>query len=120
MNYFELSWSWYEDYCPHVFSHENKTKLEFNVDVKNLMQKYGEDYLKQETSWPGAYGWVEFVAKKLPELGYTPIIPESFSIFGAYIIRDDEDDKKFGEIIGKDLLSKAQEHNKQLEMKLNL
>jgi hypothetical protein len=121
MNYFELSWCWYEDYCPHIFSHETKTKVEFDADVKNLMKKYGNEYMGQENSWVGAHGWIEFTSKKLPELGYIPIIPETYSVFGANIIRDcDEDSIKFGNIIGEDLLNKASEHNRQLEIELEI
>jgi hypothetical protein len=42
MNYYCVSWSWYEDFCPHEFSHEeDKTKEEFEADVKSLFVKYG-------------------------------------------------------------------------------
>lgn len=115
---FELAWTWYEDYCPYLFSHDSKTKEEFNSDVKMLLKKHGQEYLDQETSWAGAARWVEFVAGKLPELGYSRITPEAFSIFGAYIIEcreHDDDDFAFGEIIGEDLLKRAVEHNKNLE-----
>jgi hypothetical protein len=116
---FELSWVWHEDYVPYLFSHDSKTKNDFESDVKNLFKKYGQAYIDQETSWVGASRWVEFIAKKLPELGYTRIIPEAVSVFGAYIIQcreRDEDDFAFGEeFIGKGLLKKAVAHNKKLE-----
>jgi hypothetical protein len=115
---FELAWNWHEDYVPYLFSHDSKTKEEFNSDVKALLKKYGNEYIDQETSWVGAPGWIEHVVKKLPELGYIRIIPEQFSVFGAYIIEckeHDEDDFAFGDIVGEDLLKKAVEHNKKME-----
>lgn len=120
MNFFELSWSWHEDYQPHVLAHESKTKEEFDVDVKELMVKYGPEYLAQEGSWASAPKWIDFVVKKLPERGYIPIVPECFNVFGAYIIEgDDRDDGEFGNVVGSDLLNKAIAHNQNVKARLN-
>lgn len=115
MKIFELAWTWYEDYCPYLFAHESKTKEEFDLDVEAILIKYGNEYINQETSWVGAHSWIEYIVNKIPELGYTIIKPERFSIFGAFIIDGDEDDDiAFGKIVGDELLRKAIEHNKNL------
>jgi hypothetical protein len=109
---FELAWSWYEDYQPHLFSHENKTREEFEQDAKFLLKKYGPEYLDQETSWAQAPGWITYVVKKFPELGYKIIEPERVSVFGSYIIEGDEEDLEFGKnFVGTDLLNQAIDHN---------
>jgi len=120
MKIFELSWRCYEDYCPYLFSHETKTKEEFNEDVKSILIKYGNEYINQETSWVGASDWIKYIVDKMPELGYQLVKPEIFSIWGAFIIDgDDETDIDFGNIVGIDLLHKAIEHNNNLRIKMN-
>jgi len=118
---FELSWSWYEEYCPYLFYHEKKTLRQFERDVKYLLRKYGNQYIKQEKSWISAHGWIEFVCIKLTELGYVPIRPNRFNIFGASIIdnKKDDDDKAFGKLIGSELLAKAIKCNKSFRLKLD-
>jgi len=117
---FELAWTWNEDYIPYLFSHETKTKEDFRNDVKYLMRKYGKEYIEQEFSWVGASWWIEFIAKKMPELGYTHVYPEAMSVFGAFIIENinNKDDKEFGEIIGEELLQEAIKHNNKIKKKL--
>ena len=118
---FELSWSWYEDYSYYLFTHSNKTQEQFRKDVKTLLRKYGDAYLKQEKSWAGANDWIRYISGKMPELGYVPVSPVVKGFFGAYIIdggKSDED-KEWGKIVGKDLLNKAVEHNKKLRVKMD-
>lgn len=117
---FELGWGWYEEWNYHLFIHTDKTQKQFKEDVKSLLVKYGKDYLKSETSWAGASGWVEFIADKMPELGYQSIKPIGESFWGAYIIKGDEDDdKKWGEVVGEELLQEAILHNKKLEEEMD-
>lgn len=117
---FELGWGWYEEWSYHLFIHTDKTQEQFKEDVKSLLVKYGKDYLKSETSWAGASGWVEFIADKMPELGYQPINPIGESFWGAYIIKGDEDDdKKWGEVVGEELLQEAILHNQKLEEEMD-
>ena len=120
MKIFELAWTWYEDYRPFLFSHETKTKEDFEADVKSLMIKYGDEYIKQETSWVGASDWIEYISTKMSELGYETVTPERFSIFGAFIVDGNaDDDIEFGKIIGEELFEKAIEHNKNLRKEMN-
>ena len=46
--FFQLYWSWHDDYYHYLFYHPNKTVKEFEKDVKFLFKKYGEEYLKEE------------------------------------------------------------------------
>lgn len=117
---FQLGWGWYEEWSYHLFIHSDKTQDQFKEDVKSLLIKYGKEYLTQEDSWAGASGWVEFIAGKMPELGYQPVQPITESFFGAYIIKgDDKEDKKWGDVVGEDLLREAILHNKKLEEEIN-
>lgn len=116
---FELGWGWYEDWEYHLFIHFGKTQEDFKKDVKSLLIKYGKDYLASEQSWAGANGWIDFIAKKMPELGYQPIEPIRESFFGAYIIEGDEDgDKDWGEVVGEELLQCAIAHNNKIRENL--
>ncbi len=117
---FELAWSWYEELHYYLFIHTDKTQEQFKQDVRSLLVKYGRDYLKSETSWVGANGWVDFIADKMPELGYQPIQPISEGFWGAYIIKgDSKDDDRWGEVIGEELLCEAILHNKKIEEEMN-
>ena len=84
---FELGWGWYEDWSYHLFIHFGKTQDDFKQDVKSLLVKYGQDYLASEQSWAGANGWVDFIAEKMPELGYQPIQPIRESFFGLTLLK---------------------------------
>lgn len=117
---FELGWGWYVDWSYHLFIHFGKTKDDFKQDVKSLLVKYGKDYLASEQGLAGANGWVDFIAEKMPELGYQPIKPIRESFFGAYIIEGDEDDDKaWGEVVGEELLQEAITHNNKIREEMN-
>jgi hypothetical protein len=117
---FELGWGWYEDWSYHLFIHFGKTQDDFKQDVKSLLVKYGKDYLASEQSWAGANGWVDFIAEKMPELGYQPIKPIRESFFGAYIIEGNEDDAKaWGEVVGEELLQEAITHNNKIREEMD-
>ena len=121
MKIYELYWSWYEDYIHFTFCHpENKSEEEFKADVDSLMIKYGEDYLESEESWAGANGWVEYIVPKMKELGYETPTQTTYGFWGAYIIESKaDDDKKFGDVVGKELLEKAIKHNKKIKEEMH-
>jgi hypothetical protein len=113
MKLFELAWIWYEEYCPYLFIHPDKTEEQFNADVKDAFKKFGDDYLKQEDSWAGAERWTAYVASRLHEYGYTEVLPIRVSCCGR---KCDSDDRTFAEkFIGEDLFKKAIEHNKKIK-----
>lgn len=114
---FDLGWSWHEDWSSYLFIHINKTKDQFKEDVKSLLIKYGKDYIKsEEEHWTGAHSWIEFISNKMEELGYEKVIPIRESFFGGYILEEnDEESEKWGEIVGKDLLKEAIDHNKKVK-----
>lgn len=119
--FFKLGWEWYEDWNYYFFVHFEKTQKQFKQDVKSLLIKYGEDYLKNEKSWAGAMGWIEFIVDKMPELGYKLIKPISEVFFGAYIIENnsEEDNKNWSEIVGEELFQRAILHNKKIKKEIN-
>lgn len=116
--FFELYWSWYEDYEPTVYYHPNKTPDQFDKDVKHMLFKYGQAYLDSEESWAGCNGWIDFIRDKMPELGYRKISPHSFGYFGGYILKENEDDG-FIEKVGLDLFNKAIDHNNKIEKEIS-
>ena len=112
---FELGWGWYEEWSYYLFIHFGKTQEDFKQDIKSLLVKYGKDYLSSEESWACANRWIDFIAKKMPELGYQPIQPIRESFFGSYIIEGNKDgDKVWGEVVGEELLQEAIEHNNKI------
>lgn len=123
MKVYEFYWSWYEEFCPLLFSNkEDKTEIEWELDCKRAIKECGEEYLKQEKSWAGANNWIEFSTHKLIEYGYERVVPITFGHFGSYIIEHyddiDDDDIKWKEIIGDELFRKTIEHNKELNERL--
>lgn len=119
--FFELRWEWYEYLNYYLFTHPEKSQEDFKQDVKSLLIKYGNDYLANEKSWAGVNEWVDFVAKKMPELGYQPIQPVTESFFGAHIIDgDDEDNNAWGKVVGDGLLRKAIKHNNRIRKKIDI
>ena len=117
---FELGWGWYEDWIYHLFIHFGKTEEDFKQDIKSLLVKYGKDYLASEKSWVGANGWIDFIAEKMPELGYQPVQPIRENFFGAYIIEgNDDDDKRWGDVVGEELLQEAILHNNKVREEID-
>lgn len=127
MNVYRMSWSWYEDHQYHLFTHKKSSQKKFEKDVTSLIRKYGNRYMNQETSWISAPRWIEFVAKKLPALGYKPVKIIGWNFFGASIIRRDrfgsktrdEELEGWGKIIGPKLMAKAFKKNSLLQRKMN-
>lgn len=115
MNIFELSWHDYDELSYWLFSHDNKNQDDFNNDVNFLLKKYGEEYINNEKSWVGACYWIGYIVPKMEELGYTKVEPIKWSFTGAGIINFDniisEDDLRWSEVVGEDLLFKAARHN---------
>jgi hypothetical protein len=113
---FELSWINYEDRLSFLYFHENKTKEQFNEDVKILIIKYGEEYLNQEEVWAGVDRWIKFISAKLPELGYTLISPQRTVFGGSEII--DVEDTEWCSVVGPDLFDKAIEWNENENIRI--
>ena len=119
MRTFELYWSWYEEHAYWLLSHPTKTKKQFQADVKKLLRKYGDEYLKKEDSWASARGWIKFVAEKLVGIGYAKVLPESFGFFGGNILENDDDGMRWKKLVGEELFGKAIKHNKKVTNLVN-
>ncbi len=88
---FEFSWSWYEDYSPHLFESNDKTKAEFEADCKKAMVECFDDYMSDDNKgWAAVPDWIDRACDKLEEFGYDRIKPTHFGLFGGYIV--DEND----------------------------
>ena len=122
MKIYNLSWSWHEDYCPHNFFHaEDKSQSDFEDDVKSLFEKYLDGYIENNEHWIGASDMFDFIATKLPELGYEKFEHIDVNAFGAYIIEDkDGDDKEFADkFLTNDHFEKILAKNKQLREEMD-
>lgn len=118
MKFFELSWSWCEDYQPYIFAKETGSERQFRKDVKSLMVKCAPEYFKSiETHFAQAHSWVRFVAGKLPELGYSIVKPVVFNVFGAYIIS--KKDKHIKKVVGEKAFNRAVRHNVEVRRRLD-
>jgi hypothetical protein len=117
---FDLNWYWYEESSNHLFTHDNKTEAQFKKDVKSMLKKYGKEFIKKnKDTYIGAYDWISFVAEKMPELGYKPVTPTTFSFFGGYILKGEgEDNIAWKKIVGKELFDEAVAINKKIQDKM--
>lgn len=117
MKLFQLAYKHWEEYVPYLFTHINveKTIEEFKLDVDSLLTKYGEEFINSSDSWVGVDEWVKFIIPKMSELGYSPIDPPSYIIWGASILdsEDDISDSEWTEKVGDDLCQKAIAKNKE-------
>lgn len=124
-NVFELSWTDYEDYRPHLFiGPVTKTEKDWEEDCKRALRECGEEYIDQENGWIGANLWIEFALKKLGEYGYKHIHTTRWDFCGGAILGDGyvdgeradegDDEKDWRKVVGDDLLDKAVEHNKNM------
>ena len=78
-----VSWSDHEDYRYCIFFHpDHPTSEQFQTDCKSLVKKYRDEYLKaRRDDYSGEL--VQFLADKLPELGYIEAeLGSAFTYFG--------------------------------------
>jgi len=113
-NIFELCWSWYEDNESWLFTHDNKTTKQFQSDVRSLLKSQGKEYLKNEDSWASSRKWIEFISSKLEVMGYKRAVVGTFGFFGGYILKKDDDGKRWKKLVGDKLFSEAISHNRKV------
>lgn len=112
---FELKWVYYDECVYFLFIHENKTYEEFDKDICDMLIKYGDEYLAQESGYASLPSWIEYIAPKMCELGYELVEPKSKSFWGGYIISEDEDEnKELINTVGRNLYNKSIEHNSKI------
>lgn len=112
MRLFELIYWYFDDKSSELYSHPDKTREQFEEDVKMLLVKYGEKYLKKvkkEKCLAGQMDWLFFASSKLQELGYSRVIPNEVMFSGGNII--DERDTDWKDIVGQKLFNKAMKLN---------
>lgn len=122
-----FQWYWYEECDNYILVHDkNKSQEEFKADCVNALRKCGGDYLKKEEGWASAQGWIEAAAEYMVNnMGYRRPEQDVFAHFGSYLICHDEgqglndEDKRWKEIVGEQLFSKAQERNRKIEERLS-
>ena len=91
---FEFNWNWFEDYCPNLFEHPDKTAEEFEVDCKKALRECFDEYMKDQDAWVGVNDWVEFACGTLKSYGYIPVVTVSYGLFGGYIVDKHSKDSK--------------------------
>ncbi|SRR6266403_314847 len=117
MRIFTLEYEYWDDYQYYQFQHDTKSKEDFENDVNYLIKHYGEEYIDGECHWVGMPGWIEFVAGKLPELGYDKVEVDVVSFSGGSIINPfmSNSDVLWKDFVGAELFSKAVDKNRQLK-----
>lgn len=113
---FELYWSWYEEYTPYLFYHENKTKDEFESDVKQLL-RLGTDAItdKNKGMYIGAKECIDFISDKIEQLGYQRIEPIAWGFFGGSILDgSDGESRAWSDLIGEEQMEKIISHNRNI------
>ena len=118
-NIFRLAWYDYEESESWLFTHPTQTEGGFKEDVEFLLKKHGYAYIAQEDGWVSVLGWIEFIASKMGELGYTKVEPMGWSFFGGYILgRDDERLENWKNIVGDSLTDLAVQRNEDMEREM--
>ena len=119
MKLYNLGYYYEEGGADYLFTHpENKTQEEFDADAKSLIRKYGYEFMAQQEGWIGNTEWIDYVAGKMPELGYERVTPITTSFYARFILKDDEDSyysQEWYDVVGPDLYNKALEYNKKVE-----
>jgi hypothetical protein len=122
MKIFNLLTYQYDGGWDRYFIHPDDTKTfnDFKKDCNDMIVKYSDEYLNSLTEdyqQPYIEDWIEFIAKKLAELGYSKCdmsdVTYGFSGNG-YMFNTNDDDwknersqKEFVDIIGEVVYSKA-------------
>lgn len=122
MKLFELNYSWYEDYVPYLFFHSDKTEEQFISDCTMCLKNNSQNLFNDEKKgWIGVSDIVSVIADNLPKMGYIPAVTEgTYGLFGSVILRKkDGDFKEFEKIFGSGVLNKIEQHNKEIEERLN-
>lgn len=112
---FELASTGYEDYCPYLFEHNSKTEKQFYRDVKFMLNKYCDDFLKLGKYSISAGELIEFIVPKMGELGYKQIKPYKVSIFGCCICQTTKHED-LSKILNKKLFKKILTHNEKRKL----
>ena len=116
MKVFELGTGWEEGYSFWLFTHTNKTQLDFQDDVRILLRKYGSEFLRTiPDEWAGTSDWMEFIAGKLPELGYVEIQTMKCEHATEFIIS--EDHTLWKDVVGEELFAQALQHNEAIRFR---
>jgi hypothetical protein len=115
MPVFGLYFAWYEEYKPYLFEHATKTEQDFECDVNTIVQKYGDEWLRNNDGWAGCSSIIDFIALKLPDFGYVHLKPFQVGLWGSSIIESDTDKNDISHLLkffGKRLFDKIVFHNK--------
>ena len=117
---YELSWNWYEDYIPYLFSCEKtKTNEEFKADCIRAMEESFDDYINSiDYQWASLPRWVEFSISKLCSFGYNRIITIKVVFFGGYLPKEIDEEKEDFKDFQDSCLKKIIEHNEKFEKEL--
>lgn len=111
MEIFEFYWSDYDEHCPYLFEHINKTKEEFEADCKRAMIESFNGYMEQEHGWAGVSDWVKYSCKKLEEYGYKKVCPITFGFFGGYIVKEIDQIEDENLMVFPEQLEQMEKHN---------
>ena len=113
--YYEVAWSYYEEYDPKIFFSEKKlSEEEFNTLVRKLSDESALELIPEEKdSWLGNSEIVPRLWKKLLEHEFFEVVCEqSFNMWGTGIPDDENDREVYKDYLSPDVLEKVIQHNK--------
>lgn len=110
---FELGLSGHDGMQSILFFHEGKTKKQFMEDLKFLVRKYGDHFIRRSDYFIYTSDWVLYFAKKFPELGYRRITPVTLCFTPTTLGTNKEMkyDSEWAKVLGAELYQRALSHN---------
>lgn len=112
---YEIRVSDYDINVSYLFTHiDNISEEQFNQDVKFILNKYGNEYLKQESQQVDGCKWIYYVIPMLEkDFGYKLVHPEICDLPNDI----ENPSEHYKGIYDKALIDKMIEHNVELDKK---
>lgn len=118
MNFYEVSWSWYEEYAHKTFYSQKKlSKEEFEVLIKKLSKEAAESLVDKHDGWIGNANIIKLVWELLKKEGFYELeYGTSYGMWGSGIINSD--DEGYLEHFDQETFDKICQHNQKFGKKL--
>lgn len=123
MNLFKISTADQDSEHHWLFSHLTKTENEFNDDINLLFKKYSDEFIETTETIIDFDTWVEYIALKMPELGYKVVTPITWRLNGGGGLDMDNISwdthlQRLIAMVGEETVQKAIAKEREVETKL--
>jgi len=119
---YNLAWSWFEDYCPNILVHEKKYSRKEFTDICQKAIKECVPLLLKKDDYIGLNNLCDIAIELLKnKYGFTKPAITTYGLWGAYIVKEEDSQKDYGEkecakdILGAELFDKVVKHNLKVE-----